>query len=642
MLAFRRAALLRAALLASFLAALLTPDARAQVEAIHGADTTRFNAFVRGLDAKGLRLDFASAAAEEGAAVFAAVAVANPERHAWEVRIVDSADVQKTFDGLIDKGYRLTSLWPFRLKDRTRYVGIWLKDGFRGEWQARFGVTPAVFQKLFDELVPKGYRVLQLSGAPDASGHRLTAVFIKDAATEWIARHDQSEKQYQTLFDTYSKKGFRPSSVSGYMTEDGLRFAAVFIKGLGDPEWTARHGMTAPGYQAYFNEMTGKGFRPSQVAAYPGAGGLRYGAVFVKGGEAVAPLGPLPANGLIAEGLEAFDETMRKFMADRHIGAGTLAVTYKGKLVVERAYGWSDREHMSLLGPQTPFRLASVSKPITLAALLKLIAEGKLKTSDRIVALLSLKALPGQTMDPRWKDITIQHLIEHKGGWDRDKAFDPMFRSVEIAKALGKDHPATSQEVIQYMLGQPLQFDPGSKSVYSNFGYCILGRVIEKVTGKSYLDYLRTDVLAPAGVKGITLGRTLPRFRNPKEPAYLDPGRGRNVFNLKTVETVSGPDGTFYLEAMDAHGGLIASARDVVRVLDHWWIDGSPRKATDTGRAYTFFGSLPGTWTAAIQLSNAVNMVALFNQRTDASGLKYEDIRPMLTKTANGIKAWPK
>src|SRR5262249_16949934 len=162
---------------------------------------------------------------------------------------------------------------------------------------------------------------------------------------------------------------------------------------------------------------------------------------------------------------------------------------------------------------------------------------------------------------------------------DRDKAFDPMFRSVEIAKSLGKDHPATSQEVIQYMLGQPLQFDPGAKSVYSNFGYCILGRVIEKVTGKSYLDYLRSDVLAPKGIRGITRGHSLPKLRSPKEPAYLDPGRGRNVFNLKAVENVPAPDGSFYLEAMDAHGGLIASARDVVRVLDQWWIDGTPRKA---------------------------------------------------------------
>jgi CubicO group peptidase (beta-lactamase class C family) len=243
-------------------------------------------------------------------------------------------------------------------------------------------------------------------------------------------------------------------------------------------------------------------------------------------------------------------------------------------------------------------------------------------------------------MDKRMRDITVKHLIDHKGGWDSNKAGDPMFRPLKIARALGKRGPATAQDIIRYMAGQPLQFAPGAKSVYSNFGYCVLGRVIEKVTGKSYIEYVRGEVLRPLGVTSIELGRTLPRDRNPREPVYLDPDSGRNVMQPDSKVPVPDPDGTFYLEAMDAHGGLIGASPDLVRFLQAYWLDGRPRKAGESA-TYTFFGSLPGTWTVVMQREDGVNIAALFNQRTDPSGLPYEAIEKILNKAADGIHTWP-
>jgi len=348
---------------------------------------------------------------------------------------------------------------------------------------------------------------------------------------------------------------------------------------------------------------------------------------------------PLPTCGAAVPELDAFDRAMQLFMAERSNTGGALAVSREGKVVLARGYGWRDPERKNLLGPETPFRLASVTKPITSAAIWKLILAGKLKLDDRVFGLLGMKPLPGQKMDPRWKDITIEHLLKHKGGWDR-AVYDPMFRPLKIADELGKEAPASSRDVIQYMLGEPLQFDPGSKAVYSNFGYCVLGRVIEKIAGKNYIDYLRDNLLAPHGIKGIQLGRSLPKDRATKEVVYVDPFKGRNIFDRKGP-FVPGPDGTFHLEAMDAHGGLIASSADVVRFLDHYWIDGKPREAGQK-KSYSFFGSLPGTWTVAIQRPDGVNIVALFNRRKDPSGLPYDTIRTVLDKAADSIKAWPR
>jgi N-acyl-D-amino-acid deacylase len=348
----------------------------------------------------------------------------------------------------------------------------------------------------------------------------------------------------------------------------------------------------------------------------------------------------LPVTGREVAELRAFDDAMLQFMKERDIPAGTLAVMKGGVLILERGYGHLDREGKRPIPPETPMRLASVVKPITAAAIHKLVREGRLSLEDKPFVLLGVKPPPGKEVDPRLRSITVRHLLEHKGGWDRDKAFDPMFRPVQIANELKRQPPAGPRDVIDYMAGQPLQFDPGSRSCYSNFGYCVLGRVIEKVTGRPYVDYVRTELLAPLSITSIELGHSLPAKRNRREPFYCDPGRGRSLFQLDSTARIPAPDGAFYLEAMDAHGGLIGSAADVARFYSAYWINGEPRKKGQTFKG-TFFGSLPGTWTMAHQRADGVVIVALFNQRKDPSGLSYNEIRDVMDRTADGIRNWP-
>ena len=247
--------------------------------------------------------------------------------------------------------------------------------------------------------------------------------------------------------------------------------------------------------------------------------------------------------------------------------------------------------------------------------------------------MLGLKPPAGHKPDPRLNDITIQHLLEHKGGWDREKSFDPMFRPLKIAAFLKGPGPAGPVDIIRYMMGQPLQFDPGSKMSYSNFGYCVLGRVIEKVSGQTYPAYIRKSIFAPLGAHSVELGRSLPRYRNPREPFYRHSGKGRNVLDPQSKDKVPLPDGTFYLEAMDAHGGLIASSRDIVRFLDAYWISGEPRRGN--GRAYAHFGLLPGTFTLVMQRPNGVNLAAFFNQGADPSGRDYFKLQSLMSAAAD-------
>jgi CubicO group peptidase (beta-lactamase class C family) len=349
----------------------------------------------------------------------------------------------------------------------------------------------------------------------------------------------------------------------------------------------------------------------------------------------------LPITGSAVVGLEALDNAMLQFMSERNFRAGTLAVLREGKLVYSRGYGFAQRNGRRLVAPDDPFRIASITKPFTAAAIRQLMAQDKFRADTRVMDYLELKPPLQGKFDPRWKDITIGHLLEHRGGWDSKAAplYDPMFQSLLIAYKLRQRTPPGPNDIIRFMLEQPLHFTPGTKSVYSNFGYCLLGRVIEKASGQNYVDYLQKELLAPLNIKSVALARTLPALRHPREPEYFDPATTISVLNGRSL--VRWPDGGFYIEAMDSHGGLIANAPDLVRFFREYSMDG--RKGSNY--IGTFFGSLPGTWTLVQQRPDGIVYAALFNQRSaDPSaqgGEKDNLIKDMLNQAIDSIKKWP-
>ena len=225
-------------------------------------------------------------------------------------------------------------------------------------------------------------------------------------------------------------------------------------------------------------------------------------------------------SGQAIPSLNAFDQTVRQFMQARNISSGALAVTRQGKLVLARGYSWTT-DSTEIVEPDSLFRIASLTKPFTSAAVMILVQGGKLTLEQKVVDILDLKAPANQQVDPRLKNITILHLLQHLGGWDRDTAFDPMFRDVEIAKTLGVKLPISTGDIITYMNGKPLQHDPGSTYVYSNYGYCLLGRVIEKISKQSYIEYITDNILNKLGIRSMVPGRSSLSLRTLGEVKYL-------------------------------------------------------------------------------------------------------------------------
>lgn len=380
---------------------------------------------------------------------------------------------------------------------------------------------------------------------------------------------------------------------------------------------------------------------------------------------------------LFANTLEAqfapYDRLMAELMQRYHLPGGAVAVTSNGKLVFAKGYGFADRDQRRPVQPDSLFRIASISKPITSVAILKLVEQGKLHLDDKAFAYLKdLHPPKGQTPDPRLAAITIRQILHHTAGWDRNASFDPMFRPVLEAKAVGAPEPASSQTVIRYMLGQKLDFDPGTRFAYSNFGFCVLGRIIERVTGLGYEEYAKREVLKPAGITRMKIGKSLASDDTAGEVHYYSEGSAPSVFP-SIQHPVPWPYGGIDLEAMDSHGGWIASAIDLVKFANA--IDGrrgspllSPRSIAEltsrpahplpqTSAAYYGLGweirpvgkdanwwqsgLLPGTTTLLVRAHNGYCWAALFNSRPESMNHLAGDLDAGLWKAFGEVTDWP-
>ncbi len=301
-----------------------------------------------------------------------------------------------------------------------------------------------------------------------------------------------------------------------------------------------------------------------------------------------------PARGGRVPDFEAVERVILGHRARIGAIAATVAVGRGDALVYARGFGWADRARRVPVEPDALMRIASVTKPITAAAARKLVAEERLHMDETVLRRLHEGLEP---VDARWWLITVRHLIEHRGGWDAHERHDALFRVDAIARQLRLERAPQADDVVRYMLREPLQYRPGTRRVYSNFGYCVLGRVVERAAGMGYVEYLRRALLAPHGIRDIALARN--GARAPREVEYPDDA---SRFNTETG---------------DSAAGLIASAPALVRFLEHYWLSGAPRRRGERG-SWIVFGSLPGTSALARQLPSGVNYAVLMNARRDA------------------------
>lgn len=217
--------------------------------------------------------------------------------------------------------------------------------------------------------------------------------------------------------------------------------------------------------------------------------------------------------------LEGIDKKVTNYMRKWAIKGASLAIMRNDSLLYAKGYGWADEEKGIKADAGHIFRIASVSKLITAAGIMVMQDREMISIKDTVFGPSGI--LHGTPLDSLIKDrnchkITIEHLLRHQGGFYRD----PLFSSKDVMLQMGLDTPPDADDFFRLVLPKQLRFMPGSWERYSNFGYLLLSRIIEEVSGKSYEDFIKEDVLAPAGCYDMHIAGTYYSDKRENEVRY--------------------------------------------------------------------------------------------------------------------------
>ncbi len=157
-----------------------------------------------------------------------------------------------------------------------------------------------------------------------------------------------------------------------------------------------------------------------------------FGRILFLGATTACGADPLPSSGPFVPELTPLVHAMTNFMVPRNFEVGTIAVLKDDRLVLRQGVGWRDRAKTAVIQPDSLMRRASVSKTLTGSAITKLVDSGKLAYNTPVYALLGIQPLGGTLGDARITKITVQHLLDHTAGWDRNvgPVFDPVFDTI--------------------------------------------------------------------------------------------------------------------------------------------------------------------------------------------------------------------
>ncbi len=383
---------------------------------------------------------------------------------------------------------------------------------------------------------------------------------------------DLTSNQYQQTYMRQKELGFRPFDGKVRVKNDVAYFDIQFEKANSVGGFVAKHGIDDARFEELTADLKNKNYvltchqtyvikkRRFHLAYWNRKPGKKLGTIWKADAK-------IPASGKTGARFKALDDLFVGYLKKHQLPGATVAVSYRGKVIYNRGFGYADVDTQEKMTSRSKMRIASVSKPITAAAIMKLADEGKLKLSTPVFEFLEFSPMDPKTVDQRLKEITIQHLLHHTAGFDRGQSYDPMFKPYEMSKALNKSLPIDTKDIIRYMMSQPLDFDPGERMAYSNFGYCLLGRVIEKVSDRTYEEYVQAEILKPVKARGMEIGTSLEQDRAKNEVKYFL--REQTYFSAVVAPEVGSlvkrQYGVTNVPIMDSHGAWISSAADLVR-----------------------------------------------------------------------------
>jgi CubicO group peptidase (beta-lactamase class C family) len=559
----------------------------------------------------------------------------------WEAHHdIADVDYQAHFSALYNSGQRLRCVSAYLDGGQVKYATLWDREP-SPPWQASHGIPASLYQTHFNEMHDRGLRLVHLNVCGGLAEPLFATVWEPANGADWLARHDLDGDAWQAAFEQAARDGFRLRLVCAYESGGRDLYAGIWER-EGALGWQGRHRLDGDTYQLEFDDLRLAGYRPVCVSGCATWAGDRFAAVFDN-------------YDLSRAALELIDREARGFMDAFGVPGLSLAFAREGRLVYAGAFGYADAARTEVLRTRHRMRMASVAKPITATTVYVLIQQGSLGLEDQVFGQGALLGTQYGTLSYSANQLAVRlrHLLEHtSGAWDNESAGnandfdgrdDPMF----LPPAL--DHTALIGQVLDTYPVDP----PGTRWAYSNFGYCLLGRVLEHRIGFGlpYSAVVTGLVLNPAGIKSFEIAGNTLADRRPREVEYVDQG-GDNPYDINVAR-------------MDAHGGWIGTAVDLVRFAVH--VDGRGGKpalltpasvasmttttlASDYARGWNVnsapnrwhMGSLPGTRSILVTTADGMSWAALCNASAPDDKAMGKELDDTMWRIVNGVGAgWP-
>ncbi|KPL13786.1 MAG: hypothetical protein AMS26_13115 [Bacteroides sp. SM23_62] len=367
------------------------------------------------------------------------------------------------------------------------------------------------------------------------------------------------------------------------------------------------------------------------------------------------------------EETKQMDKIISSFVKRYKVKGASVAVTKDGRLVYAKGFGYANEEEAEEVEPGHVFRIASISKLITAVAIMHLIEEGKLALDSRVFGSEGIlnDDKYSDYKDRRVENITIQHLLEHKGGWSKYYG-DPIFMPHVVARKMKVSLPVSSEDVIRYTLTRKLSYTPGTRYSYSNLGYMLLGEVIEKITGMGYEDYVKFSLLNPLGIWDMQIGKGYYEEKAANEVKYYEVVGEQKVLAFDSYDSYgSRVYGGNDISLLGAAGGWIASPAEVLKLtvaidgfnsspdilipetIEKMTRSGRSRhnvigwKGTDGRGTWWRTGTLTGSSALMVRQSNGINWIIMMNTTTWKKSKIHRETSRTMFRAVNTVRRWP-
>lgn len=272
------------------------------------------------------------------------------------------------------------------------------------------------------------------------------------------------------------------------------------------------------------------------------------------------------------------DSLIERYLKRWEINGAQLVITRNDSLLYAHGFGFADKENGIKMEPNMVMRFASVSKLITAVGIMKLYEMKKLRMSDKVFGekgILNDTTYNNSIKDPRYYDITVEHLLRHNAGFN-NYAGDPMFSTRYIIMQNHLKEAPDHKTLLHILLKRHLGYTPGQGKCYSNLGYMLLSEIIAKKSGMKYEDFMQKYVLHPAGCYDMHIAGTYYEDRRPNEVKYYMHQGSVNVYEYNNSgRLVPRCYGENDVPRLEGAGAWCGSAAELSRLIAS--IDGLPR-----------------------------------------------------------------